>query len=62
MKHAAVSVAGLALLACSTARGAAEVGSPAPALEPTEWLNTKGPLAWKDLKGRLVLVEKWRTT
>jgi hypothetical protein len=41
--------------------GAAEVGSPAPAVEPVEWLNTKSPITWKDLKGRLVLVEKWAT-
>ena len=41
---------------------AAEVGSPAPAVEPVEWLNAKSPMSWKDLKGRVVLVEKWRTT
>jgi cytochrome c biogenesis protein CcmG, thiol:disulfide interchange protein DsbE len=39
---------------------ASTVGSPAPALEPTEWMNTKAT-SWKDLKGRLVLVEKWAT-
>ncbi len=37
------------------------VGSPAPAVEPTEWLNTRGTVSWKDMKGRLVLVEKWAT-
>jgi len=49
-----------ALLAPAAARPA-EVGSSAPALEPTEWLNHTGGLSWKDLKGRVVLVEKWAT-
>ena len=45
----------------ASAYAAVSVGSQAPALEPSEWLNVKGPLSWKDLKGRLVLVEKWAT-
>jgi hypothetical protein len=40
---------------------AAEVGSKAPALEPSQWLNNKGPVSWAQLKGRLILVEKWAT-
>ncbi len=40
---------------------AVNVGSPAPAVEPTEWLNAKKSVSWKGLKGRLVLVEKWAT-
>jgi hypothetical protein len=49
-----------ATLGASTARGAA-VGSPAPALEPTKWLNAKGNVTWGSFKGRLVMVEKWAT-
>ncbi len=48
-------------LGIAEAHGSASVGSPAPALEPTEWLNTKTPTTWKDLKGRLILIEKWAT-
>ncbi len=40
---------------------AAEVGSKAPPVEPSKWLNNKGPVSWNDLKGRVILVEKWAT-
>jgi hypothetical protein len=50
-----------ACLATVPAAAAASIGSPAPAVEPSEWLNTKGPTSWKDLKGRVILVEKWAT-
>ncbi len=53
--------AGILVLGLADLRGAASVGSPAPALEPTEWLNTTTPLKWKDLKGRLILIERWAT-
>ena len=49
-----------AALGAGTARAAA-VGSPAPALEPTKWLNAKGNVTWGSFKGHLVLVEKWAT-
>lgn len=39
----------------------AEVGSKAPRLEPKEWLNTEGRMSWSQLKGRVILVEKWAT-
>jgi hypothetical protein len=41
---------------------AAEVGSRAPPVEPSKFLNAKGDLSWNTLKGRVVLVEKWATT
>jgi len=37
-------------------------GEKATPVEPTEWLNHKGPISWKALNGRLILVEKWATT
>jgi hypothetical protein len=40
---------------------ASEVGSPAPDIEPSEWLNTKTPLSWSQLAGRVILIEKWAT-
>ena len=43
----------------SAAAGA--VGSPATAVEPTEWLNAPAGISWAALKGRLVIVEKWAT-
>ena len=58
----------LALLAFTIAAGAnsfapaADVGSKAPAVEPSKWLNTKADLSWSTLKGRVILVEKWATT
>lgn len=36
-------------------------GRPAPALEVTGWLNTEGPLTWKDLRGKVVLLDFWGT-
>jgi hypothetical protein len=39
----------------------ASVGSPAPKLEPKEWLNSKDSVSWDKLKGRVILVEKWAT-
>ena len=40
---------------------AANVGSKASPVEPSEWLNVKGSFSWNAVKGRLVLVEKWAT-
>jgi thiol-disulfide isomerase/thioredoxin len=40
---------------------AGEVGMPAPAVEPSEWINTSGPVSWSSLKGKVILVEKWAT-
>ncbi len=53
---------GLAVLAPTGLLAKATVGSKAPRLEPKEWLNTKGSLTWSQLKGRVILVEKWATT
>src|SRR5262245_8739365 len=36
-------------------------GFPAAALEANEWLNTPGPLSWQQLKGRVLIVDKWAT-
>lgn len=36
-------------------------GRPAPALEVTGWMNTEGPLTWKDLRGKVVLLDFWGT-
>ena len=41
--------------------GSAKVGSSAPAVEPSQWLNSPGAVSWHGLKGRLVLIEKWAT-
>lgn len=38
------------------------VGSPAPALDGTKWLNAEAPLSWEALKGRVVLLDFWATT
>lgn len=40
---------------------AAEVGSKAPALKSTQWLNHKGKVSWSSLAGRVILIEKWAT-
>ncbi len=54
---AAIAMAG------STLRSANPTGTPAPALKPTVWLNTQGEnVTWNQLKGRVILVEKWATT
>jgi hypothetical protein len=49
------------VLSASLPAHASAVGSPAPAVEPTEWLNSPPGTSWQGLKGRLVLVEKWAT-
>ncbi len=36
----------------------AEKASP---VEPSKWLNSKTPIDWKKLQGRVILVEKWAT-
>ena len=38
------------------------VGDDAPGLSPSQWLNGKGNVSWEKLKGRVILVENWRTT
>lgn len=38
-----------------------QAGDEAPVIEPSAWLNAGAPLAWEDLEGRAVLVEKWAT-
>ncbi|MBI4583731.1 MAG: hypothetical protein HY717_06885 [Planctomycetes bacterium] len=40
---------------------AAALGSKAPALHPSKWLNSSGDLSWESLSGRVILVEKWAT-
>ncbi len=51
-----------AMLASQTGlSAAAAVGSPAPKLEPKQWLNSKDAVSWTQLKGRVILVEKWAT-
>ena len=49
------------VLALAARVPAGEVGMPAPAIEPTEWLNTTPTSTWAGLKGRLILIEKWAT-
>jgi len=61
MRHELFAVALTAAVFTSAPGHAAGVGSPAPAVEPTEWLNVTGTISWAALKGRLVLVEKWAT-
>lgn len=56
-----VRAAATAFLLCAGSLQAASVGSKAPALEPSEWLNTKSSLSWSALQGRVVLIEKWAT-
>ncbi|MFQ5653394.1 MAG: hypothetical protein ACE5GW_01520 [Planctomycetota bacterium] len=53
----------VAFLAAGGAQALAgsEVGDTAPAVEPQGWFNNKGPVSWAELKGRLILVEKWAT-
>jgi hypothetical protein len=53
----------LAALLASQAEvsAAAAVGEKAPAVEPKEWLNSKEAVTWNQLKGRVILVEKWAT-
>jgi RNA polymerase sigma factor (sigma-70 family) len=36
----------------------ARIGKPAPPFAPKQWLNSK-PLAWTDLKGRIVILDFW---
>lgn len=62
--RSAANIARVVAAACLLMAGslqAAIVGSKAPTLEPTDWLNTKGNLTWDALKGRVVLIEKWAT-
>ena len=35
--------------------------SKAPEITPGKWFNNPKNLTWNDLKGRLILVEKWAT-
>ena len=62
MLRTGIGAAVLALLASPPAFGGAAVGGDAPEPTVSSWLNTRGPLTWKSLQGRLILVEKWRTT
>lgn len=56
---------GLALAALLASQAeisaAAAVGEKAPAVEPKEWLNSKDAITWSQLKGRVILIEKWAT-
>ena len=50
-------------LAGSMLSSAPPENTPAPELKPKEWLNTQGKnVTWSQLKGRVILVEKWATT
>lgn len=37
------------------------VGDDAPTMNPQGYLNAKGPIAWDDLQGKVILIEKWAT-
>lgn len=53
-----------ALVRAKQAREAARarlVGAPAPALDAKDWYNTDRPLSWKDLRGKVVLLDFWAT-
>ncbi len=58
-------MAALLLLALGAAApvfaGSPGAGEDAPEVMPKKWLNSMAPLSWDELKGRLVLVEKWAT-
>ena len=54
-------LAAFTLAAGSSALAAAGVGSKAPRLESSKWLNSKVPISWDSFKGRLILVERWAT-
>jgi thiol-disulfide isomerase/thioredoxin len=36
-------------------------GSSAPDIDAGAWLNTEAPLGWKDLRGKVVLLDFWGT-
>lgn len=40
---------------------AAAIGDRAPSVKSKTWFNAKVPVNWKDLRGRVILVEKWAT-
>ena len=62
MKRSWLGLALFALLALGTSPAqAGEIGEDAPALQPSKWLNVKGPINWQMLQGKLVLIEKWAT-
>ena len=49
-----------ALLAGGATATAATTAEKASAVEPSEWLNYKGPaVSWGKLQGRLIVIEKW---
>jgi hypothetical protein len=51
----------LAALVVGIGVGASARAEKAPPVEPSTWLNSKTPVTWEGLKGRLILVEKWAT-
>lgn len=62
MKNSFLVMASLSAALSGAGLEAASVGSPAPALEPSEWLNFQGgSVTWASLKGKLILIEKWAT-
>jgi thiol-disulfide isomerase/thioredoxin len=42
-------------------RGGAYVGLPLPPMDAAGWINTNGPLAAEELRGKVVLVDFWAT-
>ena len=48
-----------ALLALPTGCGGRLTAQELPPLDGSAWLNTAKPLAWKDLKGKVVLLDFW---
>ena len=58
---AAAALALLFLLAPAPARAEVAVGEDAPQVEAQGYVNTE-PVSLTDLKGRVVLLELWKTT
>lgn len=60
MRQRGFAVAGALVLAAGLASPA--LAEKAPPVTPSKWLNSKIPVSWDQLKGRVILVEKWATT
>ena len=58
--HRSLAVA--SVLACAAAAGAQELGQAAPAVESQAFVNVAQAPVWKDLRGKIVLLEFWGTT
>lgn len=62
VRRAVAALAAALVLAAAPVAAGSDVGTPAPPIRPSHWVNNKVPVTWESLQGRVILLELWAST